>query len=135
MTRSGRAFPLASSGHPTSDEGSGSSPTTGLIFPTVVSLNADLAHGANTMAIVISDAPSLNGVYQKSGASGVGAWTRVADLPSSVIPFTVSGGTANAPASEAHPAASMNAGTASMRSSYGGGTWYANFLIGRHWAR
>ncbi|PDS97512.1 hypothetical protein CO659_12670 [Rhizobium sp. S9] len=52
-------------------------------------LYADLAHPADTMAWVVQD-PTIayNGIYQKSGASGTGSWTRVADLPFSFIVAT-----------------------------------------------
>lgn len=64
---------------------------------TLTELSGDLAHDADTLAWVYDDATAANnGVYRKSGASGAGAWTRISDLPYSVIPLTVSGGTANA---------------------------------------
>lgn len=70
----------------------------GLIFDTRASLFADLAHGANAQAWVISDANvAYNGIYRKIGASGSGSWTRVADLPYSFIRLNDGGaGTANA---------------------------------------
>jgi hypothetical protein len=70
----------------------------GLIYASKASLDADLAHGANSMAWVIGDATvDNNGVYRKIGASGVGSWTRVADLPFSfIIASDVGAGTANA---------------------------------------
>ncbi|AWI57192.1 hypothetical protein [Sinorhizobium fredii] len=70
----------------------------GLIYSSKASLDADLAHAANSMAWVIGDATTANnGVYLKTGASGSGSWTRVADLPYSFIRATDTGaGTANA---------------------------------------
>ncbi|WP_391564530.1 hypothetical protein [Sinorhizobium meliloti] len=70
----------------------------GLIFASKASLDASLAHAANTMAWVIGDATvANNGIYRKIGASGVGSWTRVADLPFSfIIASDVGAGTANA---------------------------------------
>lgn len=70
----------------------------GLIFASLSALNADLAHGANTMAWVLGDATvANNGIYRKIGASGSGSWTRVADLPFSfIIASDVGAGTANA---------------------------------------
>ncbi|MBB4235034.1 hypothetical protein [Rhizobium esperanzae] len=61
-------------------------------------LYADLLHAADTMAWVMQDATiDYNGIYQKIGASGVGSWTRVADLPFSFIVATDAGaGTPNA---------------------------------------
>ncbi|MBX4894919.1 hypothetical protein [Rhizobium bangladeshense] len=61
-------------------------------------LYADLAHPADTMAWVVQDTTiDYNGIYQKIGASGVGSWTRVADLPFSFIVATDAGaGTPNA---------------------------------------
>jgi hypothetical protein len=61
-------------------------------------LNADLAHGADTMAWVVGDSTQGNdGVYQKQGASGAGSWTRLADLPYNVIQLNnANAGTANA---------------------------------------
>lgn len=70
----------------------------GLIYTTRTLLYADLLHAANTSAWVVSDSTgAYNGIYQKSGISGAGAWTRVADLPYSFISCTDAGaGTANA---------------------------------------
>lgn len=61
-------------------------------------LNADLAHGADTMAWVVGDSTQGNdGVYQKQGASGAGSWTRLTDLPYNVIQLNnADAGTANA---------------------------------------
>lgn len=61
-------------------------------------LYADLAHPADTMAWVVQDTTiDYNGIYQKIGASGVGSWTRVSDLPFSFIVATdVGDGTPNA---------------------------------------
>ncbi|TPN34806.1 hypothetical protein [Mesorhizobium sp. B1-1-6] len=70
----------------------------GLIYDTKAHMDADLAHGANSSAWVVGDATvANNGIYRKLGASGVGSWTRVADLPYSFIAATDAGaGTANA---------------------------------------
>ncbi|MBZ9719091.1 sialate O-acetylesterase [Mesorhizobium sp. AD1-1] len=70
----------------------------GLIYASKASLDADLAHAANSMAWVIGDATvANNGIYRKIGASGAGSWTRVADLPYSYIKATDAGaGTPNA---------------------------------------
>ncbi|WP_201270523.1 hypothetical protein [Sinorhizobium meliloti] len=70
----------------------------GLIFSSKATLDASLAYAANTMAWVIGDATvANNGVYGKVGASGVGSWTRRADLPFSfIIASDVGAGTANA---------------------------------------
>jgi|GEM_PF-5000887 len=58
----------------------------GLIYSSKASMDADLAHAANSMAWVVGDATAANnGIYRKSGASGSGSWTRVADLPYSFI--------------------------------------------------
>ncbi|MDE3796995.1 hypothetical protein I7G59_06555 [Sinorhizobium meliloti] len=72
--------------------------TGGLIFSSKSALDADLAHAANSMAWVIGDATvANNGVYRKIGASGVGSWTRMADLPFSfIIASDVGAGTPNA---------------------------------------
>lgn len=71
---------------------------TQLIFATKALLDADLAHAADTLAVVFNDnTKSNNGYYQKSGASGSGSWTRIADLPYSFILASNAGaGTANA---------------------------------------
>lgn len=61
------------------------------------SLYADLSHDDDTLAWVIGDATAAyNGVYAKDGASGVGSWLKVADLPYSFIRSSPAvGGTAN----------------------------------------
>lgn len=70
----------------------------GLIYTSLASLNADLAHGANSSAWVIGDATTANnGIYRKLGASGSGSWLRVADLPYSFVKLDdVGAGTPNA---------------------------------------
>jgi hypothetical protein len=70
----------------------------GLIYSSKAAMDADLAHGANSSAWVIGDATvANNGIYRKIGASGVGSWTRVADLPFSFIIASDAGaGTPNA---------------------------------------
>ncbi|EHK56893.1 hypothetical protein MAXJ12_12547 [Mesorhizobium alhagi CCNWXJ12-2] len=61
-------------------------------------MDATLTYAANVMAWVIGDATvANNGIYQKSGASGSGSWTRLGDLPYSFIKATDAGaGTSNA---------------------------------------
>ncbi|WP_164848446.1 tail fiber domain-containing protein [Sinorhizobium meliloti] len=70
----------------------------GLIYSSKAAMDADLAHAANSMAWVLGDATvANNGIYRKIGASGVGSWTRVADLPFSFIIASDTGaGTPNA---------------------------------------
>lgn len=64
---------------------------------TKANLDADLVHPADTLAWVYGDSTAANnGVYKKVGASGTGSWTRISDLPFSIIPLTVTGGTPNA---------------------------------------
>lgn len=47
-------------------------------------LDGDLAHGANTLAIVYNDVAANNGIYAKVGTSGTGSWSKTAlALPSS----------------------------------------------------
>jgi hypothetical protein len=73
--------------------------TSGAIVKTSLSdLNATLAHDADVMAWVVGDSTQGNdGVYQKQGASGAGSWTRLKDLPYSVIQINnADAGTANA---------------------------------------
>lgn len=72
--------------------------TAALVFDTRANLYAILTAGANTLAWVVSDSTaSYNGIYRKSGASGTGSWSRVADLPYSFIVASDAGaGTANA---------------------------------------
>lgn len=69
-----------------------------LVFSTRALLLADIAHDANTMAWVVGDPTTdYNGIYQKFGASGLGTWNRVADLPYPFIPASnIGAGTANA---------------------------------------
>ncbi|BAL77022.1 hypothetical protein [Bradyrhizobium cosmicum] len=69
----------------------------GLGYSTLALLNGDLAHGAGTLSFVYNDATAAyNGLYQKSGASGAGTWTRIGDLWETVVNLNVTGGTANA---------------------------------------
>jgi|GEM_PF-5674747 len=70
----------------------------GLIYSTKAAMDADLAHGANSMAWVVDDPVAANnGVYGKVGASGTGSWARRADLPFSFIIASDAGaGTPNA---------------------------------------
>jgi hypothetical protein len=60
--------------------------TAASVFDTRASLYANLAYAANTMAWVLNDpTAAYNGIYRKSGGSGSGLWTRVADLPYGLI--------------------------------------------------
>lgn len=70
----------------------------GLIYTSRAALFADLAYAAPAMAWVLGDTTTAyNGIYVKSGASGVGSWNRVGDLPYSFIVAADAGvGTANA---------------------------------------
>lgn len=69
----------------------------GIAFSSKAQADANLGWSAFQLALVTSDAtPALNGIYQKLGATGVGSWLRIADLPNEVVQLTVSGGTANA---------------------------------------
>lgn len=84
----------------------------GVIFTTKAQADSKLAFADSTMAWVIQDATAANnGVYQKSGASGSGSWTRLASLPYSFYRATNAGaGTANAVvASNDQPIASEDA--------------------------
>ncbi|MBY3225253.1 hypothetical protein [Rhizobium laguerreae] len=76
----------------------GSSVVNSLVFSTKALLIADVAHDDNTMAWVIADpTTAYNGIYQKIGASGLGTWNRVADLPYPFVPASnVGAGTPNA---------------------------------------
>ncbi|WP_296741463.1 hypothetical protein [Mesorhizobium sp.] len=58
-----------------------------LVYSSVASLNADLAHDPNTMAYVVGDAGGENtdGIYQKSGASGSGSWTRIGPIGRQIV--------------------------------------------------
>lgn len=69
-----------------------------LVYASRSSLFSDLSHDANTQAWVIGDSTiAFNGIYMKVGASGVGSWTRVAELPFSFVNAQDSGaGTPNA---------------------------------------
>lgn len=69
----------------------------GLAYATLAAINADLAHGANSLAIVYGDTTAANnGEYVKAGVSGSGSWSRIGDLPTTIVPLTVTGGTGNA---------------------------------------
>lgn len=70
----------------------------GLAYETKADMDADLAHDANQVAWVMEDTTvANNGIYQKVGASGSGSWSRLGDLPYSIVSATNSGaGTANA---------------------------------------
>lgn len=69
----------------------------GLGYASKAALDADLAHAANVTALVYGDATAANnGMYVKSGASGVGTWSRIGDLPNGIVTLSVTGGTANA---------------------------------------
>ncbi|WPE22513.1 hypothetical protein [Shinella zoogloeoides] len=70
----------------------------GSVYATRAALYSDLVHGPNSMAWVVDDPTAgYNGIYQKTGASGTGSWSRIADLPYSFITATdVGTGTPNA---------------------------------------
>lgn len=70
----------------------------GVLYTTLAAMNADLAHDAATPALLIGESSSDDGIYVKSGASGAGSWTRVADLPgySYVVATNAGAGTADA---------------------------------------
>jgi hypothetical protein len=52
-----------------------------LVYATKADIDADLAHPANTGGWVVADPTAdNNGIYNKSGASGPGSWTRRSDL-------------------------------------------------------
>jgi hypothetical protein len=72
--------------------------TGGFVFGTRSELFASLSPPANSMAWVVDDPVGANnGIYRKLGASGIGSWVRVLDLPYSfVIGSDVGAGTANA---------------------------------------
>jgi hypothetical protein len=71
--------------------------TTALIYSSRASLYSDLAHDDKTRAEVRGDATvAYNGIYAKSGDSGSGSWSRIADLPDDMVRLLVTGGTANA---------------------------------------
>lgn len=71
--------------------------TAGLVFSTLAALSGDLAHPANTSAIVFNDSTGANnGIFEKVGPTSTGSWSRVGDLPWPIVPFTVTGGTGNA---------------------------------------
>src|SRR5437868_15517614 len=54
----------------------------GLGYSTKSAADGDLAHAANTLAIVYADSTAANnGLYKKAGASGTGSWTRIGALP------------------------------------------------------
>lgn len=84
----------------------------GVVFTTKAQALANLAYDAMKMAWVVLDPTAANnGVYQKSGASGSGTWTRLADLPYSFYRALNDGaGTANAiVATNGYPMASTDA--------------------------
>lgn len=62
----------------------------------LAALNSDLAHVADSLALVMGDATAANnGYYKKSGGVGTGSWSRIGDLNGPYL-LTVTGGTANA---------------------------------------
>jgi len=71
----------------------------GLIFDTKANLNLSLAHDENASAWVVADGAN-NGIYRKIGASGTGSWTKIAELPYSVV-YAQNAGTGTADAVEA----------------------------------
>jgi|GEM_PF-942584 len=70
----------------------------GIIFETKAEMDAALNYAANQSAWVMGDdTVENNGVYRKIGASGVGSWERLGDLPYSFIRANdVGAGTPNA---------------------------------------
>jgi hypothetical protein len=88
------------------DQLSVSSTGGGAAFTTKAQADANLAYAALSMASVVADNnPTLNGIYQKQGASGTGSWLRIADLPNEVISLQASGGSANVITATAFPQA------------------------------
>ncbi|MBY2913766.1 hypothetical protein [Rhizobium leguminosarum] len=69
-----------------------------MIKTTRALLLADVNHDESTMAWVVDDpTTAYNGIYEKVGASGLGTWNRVADLPFPFVPASnVGAGTPNA---------------------------------------
>ncbi|MBL4800172.1 MAG: hypothetical protein JKY50_22480 [Oleispira sp.] len=68
-----------------------------LLYETKAALDADLDHPANTGAMVLGDSAANDGIYSKSGVSGAGSWTKVAEpLTSGFVKAVDDGGTANA---------------------------------------
>ncbi|MGR4929284.1 right-handed parallel beta-helix repeat-containing protein [Bradyrhizobium sp. CAR08] len=80
----------------------------GFYYATLSELNGDLAHSANTAAVVYNDGSS-NGLYVKAGSSGTGSWSRLGDLSTSLVRLTVTGGTADAITASATEAPAMPA--------------------------
>ncbi|MBY4589405.1 hypothetical protein [Rhizobium redzepovicii] len=76
----------------------GSSVVNSMIKTTRALLLADVDHDESTMAWVVDDpTTAYNGIYEKVGASGLGTWNRIADLPYPFIPASnVGAGTPNA---------------------------------------
>jgi len=77
-------------------------------FETKAAMDADLAHDADSRAVVYGDSAN-NGIYLKSGASGAGSWSRILEyLPGyQIVSATDAGaGTANAIVATAAPAVS-----------------------------
>lgn len=75
--------------------GTGGGP--GLGYTTLAVATADLAHAEGVLSIVYADAVAANnGLYKKIGGSGVGSWSRIGDLPNSIVRLTVTGGTGDA---------------------------------------
>ncbi len=68
------------------------------VYVTKADLIADLSKIDKTLAWVVQDTTlANNGIYQKVGASGVGSWNRVGDLPYSfIVASDVGAGTPNA---------------------------------------
>lgn len=69
----------------------------GLIYSTKIELDSDLAHAANSFALVAGDTIAANnGFYKKIGASGSGSWVQVVSgLPGYQFQVATSSGTAN----------------------------------------
>lgn len=68
------------------------------VYTTKSALDGDLAHAANTAAILIGESLTLDGLYVKAGASGSGSWSRVGNVPGQgfVTATNAGAGTANA---------------------------------------
>jgi hypothetical protein len=85
----------------------------GIAYANRALLFADLAHAANTTAFVYADTTAAyNGLYVKTGGTGSGSWSRIGDLPTSLVPLTVTGGTgdtivATAPETPSQPGSKL----------------------------
>lgn len=80
----------------------------GLAFATKAQADANLNYAPFQQAMVWNDTAGASGVYQKTGASGSGGWTRLGDLPVELIRLEVTGGTGDAITATMFPAAPLN---------------------------